>query len=153
MTGITQFFPRSSFVGFDHLFKELEYTTKHSNDHYPPHNIVKVDEETFLIELAVAGFSEDELEVDVKERTLTVKGDHITKGREFIHRGISTKKFRRTFRLSEYVEVHGADLVDGVLAIDLKIVIPEEMRPRKINIGKSEETKHDTRQQLNEKHR
>ena len=151
MTGITQFFPRSSFVGFDHLFKELEYTTKHSNDHYPPHNIVKVDEETFLIELAVAGFSEDELEVDVKERTLTVKGDHITKGREFIHRGISTKKFRRTFRLSEYVEVHGADLVDGVLAIDLKIVIPEEMRPRKINIGKSEETKHDTRQQLNEK--
>ena len=151
MTGITQFFPRSSFVGFDHLFKELEYTTKHSNDHYPPHNIVKVDDETFLIELAVAGFSEDELEVDVKERTLTVKGDHITKGREFIHRGISTKKFRRTFRLSEYVEVHGADLVDGVLAIDLKIVIPEEMRPRKINIGKSEETKHDTRQQLNEK--
>jgi molecular chaperone IbpA len=151
MTGITQFFPRSSFVGFDHLFKELEYTTKHSNDHYPPHNIVKVDEETFLIELAVAGFSEDELEVDVKERTLTVKGDHITKGREFIHRGISTKKFRRTFRLSEYVEVHGANLVDGVLAIDLKIVIPEEMRPRKINIGNSEETKHDTRQQLNEK--
>ena len=151
MTGITQFFPRSSFVGFDHLFKELEYTTKHSNDHYPPHNIVKIDEETFLIELAVAGFSEDELEVDVKERTLTVKGDHITKGREFIHRGISTKKFRRTFRLSEYVEVHGADLVDGVLAIDLKIVVPEEMRPRKINIGNSEETKHDTRQQLNEK--
>jgi len=152
MTGIHTFFPRSSFVGFDHLFKELEYTTKHSNDHYPPHNIVKISDEAFLIELAVAGFSEDELEVDVKERTLTVKGDHITKGREFIHRGISTKKFRRTFRLSEYVEVHGADLVDGVLAIDLKIVIPEEMRPRKINIGKSEETKHDTRQQLNENH-
>ena len=152
MTGIHTFFPRSSFVGFDHLFKELEYTTKHSNDHYPPHNIVKISDEAFLIELAVAGFSEDELEVDVKERTLTVKGDHITKGREFIHRGISTKKFRRTFRLSEYVEVHGANLVDGVLAIDLKIVIPEEMRPRKINIGNSEETKHDTRQQLNEKH-
>ena len=137
MTGIHTYFPRSSFVGFDHLFKELEYTTKHSNDHYPPHNIIKVDDENFLIELAVAGFSQDELEVDVKERTLTVKGDHITKGREFIHRGISTKKFRRTFRLSEYVEVHGADLVDGVLAIDLKIVIPEEMRPRKINIGQT----------------
>jgi molecular chaperone IbpA len=152
MTGIQTFFPRSSFVGFDHLFKELEYTTKHSNDHYPPHNIIKVGENRYLIELAVAGFSQDELEVDVKERTLTVKGEHITRGREFIHRGISTKKFRRTFRLSEYVEVHGADLVDGVLAIDLKIVIPEEMRPRKINIGKtSEETKHDTRQQLNEK--
>ena len=153
MTGIQTFFPRSSFVGFDHLFKELEYTTKHSNDHYPPHNIIKVGENRYLIELAVAGFSQDELEVDVKERTLTVKGEHITRGREFIHRGISTKKFRRTFRLSEYVEVHGADLVDGVLAIDLKIVIPEEMRPRKINIGKNEESKHDTRQQLNEKRR
>ena len=153
MTGIHAIFPRSSFVGFDHLFKELDHTTRHANDHYPPHNILKIDENQYLIELAVAGFSQDELEVDIKERTLTVKGEHPSKGREYIHRGISTKKFKRTFRLSEYVEVHGADLVDGVLAIDLKIVIPEEMRPRKINIGKNEESKHDTRQQLNEKHR
>ena len=153
MTGIHAIFPRSSFVGFDHLFKELDHTTRHANDHYPPHNILKIDENQYLIELAVAGFSQDELEVDIKERTLTVKGEHPSQGREYIHRGISTKKFKRTFRLSEYVEVHGADLVDGVLAIDLKIVIPEEMRPRKINIGKSEETKHDTRQQLNEKRR
>ena len=153
MTGIHAIFPRSSFVGFDHLFKELDHTTRHANDHYPPHNILKIDENQYLIELAVAGFSQDELEVDIKERTLTVKGEHPSQGREYIHRGISTKKFKRTFRLSEYVEVHGADLVDGVLAIDLKIVIPEEMRPRKINIGNSEETKHDTRQQLNEKRR
>ena len=153
MTGIHAIFPRSSFVGFDHLCKELDHTTRHANDHYPPHNILKIDENQYLIELAVAGFSQDELEVDIKERTLTVKGEHPSQGREYIHRGISTKKFKRTFRLSEYVEVHGADLVDGVLAIDLKIVIPEEMRPRKINIGKSEETKYDTRQQLNEKHR
>ena len=153
MTGIHAIFPRSSFVGFDHLFKELDHTTRHANDHYPPHNILKIDENQYLIELAVAGFSQDELEVDIKERTLTVKGEHPSQGREYIHRGISTKKFKRTFRLSEYVEVHGADLVDGVLAIDLKIVVPEEMRPRKINIGKSEETKYDTRQQLNEKRR
>ena len=137
MTGIHAIFPRSSFVGFDHLFKELDHTTRHANDHYPPHNILKIDENQYLIELAVAGFSQDELEVDIKERTLTVKGEHPSKGREYIHRGISTKKFKRTFRLSEYVEVHGADLVDGVLAIDLKIVIPEEMRPRKINIGQT----------------
>ena len=150
MTGIHAIFPRSSFVGFDHLFKELDHTTRHANDHYPPHNILKIDENQYLIELAVAGFSQDELEVDIKERTLTVKGEHPSKGREYIHRGISTKKFKRTFRLSEYVEVHGADLVDGVLAIDLKFVLPEEMRPRKINIGNSEETKHDTKQQLNE---
>lgn len=137
MTGIHAIFPRSSFVGFDHLFKELDHTTRHANDHYPPHNILKIDENQYLIELAVAGFSQDELEVDIKERTLTVKGEHPSQGREYIHRGISTKKFKRTFRLSEYVEVHGADLVDGVLAIDLKIVIPEEMRPRKINIGQT----------------
>ena len=157
MTGIHAIFPRSSFVGFDHLFKELDHTTRHANDHYPPHNILKIDENQYLIELAVAGFSQDELEVDIKERTLTVKGEHPSKGREYIHRGISTKKFKRTFRLSEYVEVHGADLVDGVLAIDLKIVIPEEMRPRKITIGQNEDNDNgkykDTRQQLNERRR
>ena len=152
MTG-TFAYPRNAFLGFDHIFDQLESIHKHAKDTYPPHNVVKEEDLKYSLELAVAGFSEDELEVDVKERTLTVKGDHITKGREFIHRGISTKKFRRTFRLSEYVEVHGADLVDGVLAIDLKIVVPEEMRPRKIKIGKNEESKHDTRQQLNEKRR
>ena len=133
----------------------MDHTTRHANDHYPPHNILKIDENQYLIELAVAGFSQDELEVDIKERTLTVKGEHPSKGREYIHRGISTKKFKRTFRLSEYVEVHGADLVDGVLAIDLKIVIPEEMRPRKITIGQNEDNQNakytDTRQQLNER--
>jgi molecular chaperone IbpA len=69
---------------------------------------------------------------------LTVTGEHVSKGRNFIHRGISTKKFKRTFRLSEHVNVHGADIQDGILAIELKYVIPEEMRPRKISIGKNE---------------
>jgi len=138
MTGLTTLFPRSSFVGFDHLFNELEYTAKHSNDHYPPHNIIKTSESDYLIELAVAGFGEEELSVEVKDRTLTVTGEHVSKGRNFIHRGISTKKFKRTFRLSEHVNVHGADIQDGILAIELKYVIPEEMRPRKISIGKNE---------------
>ena len=138
MTGLTTLFPRSSFVGFDHLFNELEYTAKHSNDHYPPHNIIKTSDSDYLIELAVAGFSQDELTVEVKDRTLTVTGEHVSKGRNFIHRGISTKKFKRNFRLSEHVNVHGADIQDGILAIELKYVIPEEMRPRKISIGKNE---------------
>lgn len=152
MTGVHSLFPRSSFVGFDHLFNELEWTAKHAQDHYPPHNIIKEGESDYLIEMAVAGFSKDELSVEVKDRTLTVTGEHVSRGREFIHRGISTKKFKRTFRLSEHVHVNGADIQDGVLAIKLQYVIPEEMRPRKINIGKNEESKHDTRQQLNEKH-
>ena len=145
MTGShTTLFPRSSFVGFDHLFTELDHVTRHANDHYPPHNILKTGETDYLIELAVAGFARDELTVEVKDRTLTVCGEHISKGREYIHRGISTKKFKRTFRLSEHVQVHGADLVDGILSIDLKYEVPEEMRPRKITIGHYEEIKNDT---------
>ena len=135
MTGLQTLFPRSSFVGFDHLFNELEFTAKHAQDHYPPHNIIKAGESDYLIELAVAGFSQDEINVEVKDRTLTVTGEHVSKGREFIHRGISTKKFKRTFRLSEHVEVNGANILDGILAIQLQYVIPESMRPRKINIG------------------
>ena len=119
------------------MFKELEFTATHANDHYPPHNIIKTNETDYLIELAIAGFSKDEISVEVKDRTLTVKGEHKSKGREFIHRGISTKKFKRTFRLSEHVNVNGADIQDGILAIELQYVIPEEMRPRKINIGQT----------------
>ena len=146
MTGVkvNTLFPRSSFVGFDHLFNELDHVARHANDSYPPHNILKTGENDYLIELAVAGFHKDELTIEVKDRTLTVEGTHVSKGREYIHRGISTKKFKRTFRLSEYVQVHGADLVDGILAVELKVVIPEEMRPRKIEIGKFNEVENDT---------
>lgn len=144
MTGVKNVFPRSSFVGFDHLFNELEYVTRHAQDNYPPHNILKTGETDYLIELAVAGFSKDELNIEVKDRTLTVTGEHVSKGREYIHRGISTKKFKRTFRLSEHVQVNGADLVDGVLSVELKYVVPESLRPRKIEIGHYEELKNDT---------
>jgi molecular chaperone IbpA len=153
MTGVHlhTLFPRSSFVGFDHLFNELDHVAKHANDHYPPHNIIKTGETDYLIELAVAGFSRDELSIEVKDRTLTVIGDHVSKGREFIHRGISTKKFKRTFRLSEHVYVHGADIQDGILAVELKYVIPEDHRPRIISIGKNEglnDTHYTTTKQL-----
>jgi molecular chaperone IbpA len=147
MTGLNAntLFPRSSFVGFDHLFKELDHVARHANDHYPPHNILRTGEDDYLIELAVAGFHRDELTIEVKDRTLTVEGSHVSKGREYIHRGISTKKFKRTFRLSEYVQVHGADLVDGILAVELKVVVPDEMRPRQIEIkSNSRGITHDT---------
>lgn len=144
MTGLNTLFPRSSFVGFDHLFNELEHVARHANDHYPPHNIIRTGDTDYLIELAVAGFSRDELNIEVKDRTLVVTGEHQSKGREYIHRGISTKKFKRTFRLSEHVNVNGADLVDGVLSIELKYVVPEELRPRKIEIGNNYEGLNDT---------
>lgn len=144
MTGVKTLFPRASFVGFDHMLEELDRAARHANDHYPPHNIVKLGDHDYQIELAVAGFKRDEIEVEVNDRTLAVKGEHVSQGREYIHKGISAKKFHRTFRLSEYVQVHGADLVDGVLAIQLKVVLPEEKRPRKIEIGyNSEDNTHD----------
>tara|TARA_R110000744_G_scaffold218899_1_gene337699 strand:- start:1142 stop:1633 length:492 start_codon:yes stop_codon:yes gene_type:complete len=145
MTGkyAASLFPSAAFVGFDHLLKELDHVTKHAHDHYPPHNILKTGDNDFLIELAVAGFSKEGIDIVMHERTLTVTGDHNSKGREYVHRGISTKKFKRTFRLSEHVQVHGADIVDGILAIQLKVIIPEDQRPRKINIGNNEESKNE----------
>lgn len=148
MTGMKTLFPTSAFVGFDHLFNELEWTAKHAQDHYPPHNIIKTSDEDYLIEIAVAGFDPNGIDIEYHQRTLTVTGEHIKKGREYIHRGISTKKFKRTFRLSENVEVHGADIQDGILAIQLKYVVPEEMRPRKIKIGSNEENNHENSNQL-----
>jgi len=135
-------FPRAAFVGFDQLFDELDAVARHATDSYPPHSILKTSDKDYLIELAVAGFKEGELSVTVEDRTLTVKGQHEDQGRQYIHKGISTKKFERKFRLSEYVEVAGANLSDGILAIQLEVVLPEEKRPKVININ-TLETNHD----------
>jgi len=136
-------FPSSSFIGFNHLASDLDFIAKHAGDNYPPHNVIKTGDQDNLVELAVAGFTKEELSVELKDQILTVSGEHVSNGREFLHRGISTKKFSRSFRLSEHVAIHGADLKDGILAIDLKYVIPEEMRPRVIPIGKTEESKNE----------
>jgi len=143
-----QLFPRSAFVGFDSMFDELERISRNSNDSFPPHNIIKTGEDTYLIELAVAGFSESELELEVKDRILSVRGKHSDRGREYVHKGISTKKFERQFRLSEYVEVTGADFENGLLAVKLEVVVPESQRPRMIKINSNEET---TNEKSNEK--
>ena len=144
MTSVQTLFPRSSFVGFDHLLNELDQVARNSNDSYPPHNVLRVSDTDYLIELAVAGFSRDELTIEVKDRTLTISGEHTNQGREYIHRGISTKKFKRTFRLSEHVHVNGADFKDGILSVELKYIVPESLKPRKIQIGKHEDNTNDT---------
>lgn len=135
-----QLFPRTAFVGFDRIFDELDRVARHATDSYPPHNILKTSDTNYQIELAVAGFAQDELNITVEDRTLTVEGAHKDRGREYIHKGISTKKFQRKFRLSEYVEVAGADVKDGVLAIHLEVIIPDAQRPRQIKIGSSQTT-------------
>lgn len=130
-----QLFPRSAFVGFDSMFDELDRISRRSGDSFPPHNILKTDENKYLIELAVAGFSEQELNIEVKDRILTVQGSHEDRGREYIHKGISTKRFERQFRLSEYVEVNGAEFRDGLLSITLEVVVPDSKLPRRIAIN------------------
>lgn len=142
--------PRSAFVGFDHLFDELERLTVNAKDTYPPHNIVHKDDHHFDIEIAVAGFSKNDLVIEVKDGILSVLGEKADT-RTYAHKGISTRKFQRTFRLSEYVHITGADLQNGILVISLELVVPEEKRPRKIPIGQQREViTHDTRQLLTE---
>ena len=127
-------FPKSAFIGFDRLLDDMQFAASHANDHYPPHNIIKENEYEYLIELAIAGFTKDDIEISQKERSLKITGTYASKGREVIHRGISTRNFERRFRLSEYVQVTGASFRDGLLAITLKLEIPEEKQPRQINI-------------------
>ena len=131
--------PRSLFVGFEGLFDELEriHTSARSgNDNYPPHNIVKVDDEKFLIELAVAGFTEEDISLEVKDGILKIKGAvEADTEREYAWKGISSRKFEKSFRLSEFVVIDGADLENGILVVYARVELPEERRPRKIEIG------------------
>ena len=134
MTKVQTLFPRSAFIGFEHLLDEMNDAVKRAGDHYPPHNIIKESDTEYTIEIAVAGFNKENIKVEQKERTLIVAGEYVSKGREVIHRGISTRNFKRSFRLSEYVQVTGASFQDGILAVTLKLEIPEEKQPRQITI-------------------
>ena len=100
-----------------------------------PHNVVKVDDENFIIELAVAGFSEEDIEVEVKDGILIIRGHNSKDEREYAHKGISSRKFEKSFRLSEFVVIDGANLVNGILVVNARVEVPEERRPRKIKLG------------------
>ena len=139
--------PRSLFVGFDGLFEDLERihnSARTGTDNYPPHNIVRVDEENFIIELAVAGFGMDNLDIEVKDGILKVKGKTDDVERDYAYKGISSRKFEKSFRLSEFVVIDGADLKDGILVVNARVEIPEEQRPRKIKIGSTGTSKKKT---------
>ena len=135
MTTAKQLYPRSAFVGFDKLFDELDRVARNASDTYPPTNILKASATDYIIELAVAGFAEEDLQITVEDRTLTVKGERVEDARDYVHKGISTKKFQRKFRVSEFVEVVGAEIKNGILAIHLEVIVPESQRPRFIEIG------------------
>ena len=147
-------YPRSGFIGFDHIFDQLENIHKHAKDHYPPHNVVKNDDYNYVVEMAVAGFNKEHIDIEVNDGVLHITGDRPSRRDQtkYVHKGISAKNWKKSFRLSEYTEVTGADLQDGILAVNLQVVLPDEKQPRKISIGKNEEKTNDntSTQLLNE---
>lgn len=129
-----------SSVGFDRLldaFSDLENTLPENKAaSYPPYNIIKRGEHDYVIEIAVAGFRRDELDISFEGRKLTVTGKvNSERAGEYLHRGVATREFTHNFTLAETVVVNAADLEDGMLVIRLQNVIPEEKKPRKILIG------------------
>jgi molecular chaperone IbpA len=124
-------------VGFDQLFTELERAKHVSNSNYPPYNIIKVDDENYIIELAVAGFKEEDIALTLTENKLTVSAETKDKSTsEYLHKGLSSREFYKDFILNTDVVVQRADIINGVLQIQLTHMIPEELKPRTIEIGK-----------------
>ncbi len=123
-------------IGFDNVFTQLDRVRQLPQTNYPPYNIRKGStEDTFLIELAVAGFGEDDLTITVKENNLTVVGDIGDKDEGFVHQGISQRKFSRNFVLADDVVIKGSDLTNGILTIYAERIVPEEKKTRTIEIG------------------
>ncbi|MGV9009260.1 Hsp20 family protein [Brevundimonas sp.] len=130
-----------SAVGFDRLAGLLESAARTSQENgWPPYNIETTGENAYRIEVAVAGFKPDELTLEVKETLLTVTGrktanDDGAEQRTYLHRGLAERDFERRFQLADYVVVKGADLVNGLLSIELNRELPEALKPRRIDIG------------------
>lgn len=129
------------FIGFDRQFKDLEKTMKNSSN-YPPHNISKVvgSDDMYVIELAMAGFSKDDIEVEQDKNVLTIKGsakEDTTK--EYIYKGIGGRSFVKTFQLAEYVEVNSVVISNGILMVGLMKIIPENEKPKKFAIHNFDE--------------
>ena len=139
-------YPRNAFLGFDHIFDQLENIHKHAKDTYPPHNVVKEEEMKYSLEMAVAGFKQEHIDISVNDGVLDINGDRPQRRdqQKYVHKGISARNWKKSFRLSEYTEVTGADLTDGILTVNLEVILPEEKQPRKIKIGINEESKNDT---------
>ena len=122
-------------VGFDEMFKKLDAIHNQPQGNYPPYNIVKLDENSFVIEIAAAGFGKKDFTIDLKDQSLRVKAkssDEVEK--EFVHRGIASRSFERVFALAEHVKVKDATYADGILAIKLVREIPKEELPIEIKV-------------------
>jgi molecular chaperone IbpA len=126
---------RRSSVGFDRLFDMLE-NSNFGGENYPPFDLIKLDDNRYRIEVAVAGFGKDDIEITSQQNSLVIRGQKSDEnGSNYVHRGIANRTFERRFALADHIQVRGADLKDGMLAIELEREIPEAMKPRRIEIG------------------
>jgi molecular chaperone IbpA len=144
-----------SAIGFDSVFKKLNEISESlpKIPTYPPYNVRKVDENKYVIEIAVAGFGQQDLELELQDGILTVKGQAASDGdtENFLFKGIADRAFTRKFTLADTVEVKNADLMNGLLKIWLERFIPEEKKPKKININ-ADKSENPTKQFLTEKY-
>ena len=133
---------RRSTVGFDRLFDMLENSSAgNGGENYPPFDLIKTGDNDYRIDLAVAGFKPDEIDITAQQNVLLVTGkkseESEERGSDYIYRGIATRSFERRFALADHIQVKAADMKDGLLSIELVREIPEAMKPRKIDIGGS----------------
>ena len=131
---LTPFYRHS--IGFDHLENIFDSMIKmnEATDNYPPYNIHSNGKDNYTIELAVAGFDEKNLSISLENGLLTITGNKDDESSQYVHRGIANRPFRRTFRLAEYVEVIGAGMQNGILQVYLERKLPEELKPKNIEI-------------------
>ena len=134
MTFITTPLMRS-FVGFDNLFDEFERMSSFTDNNYPAYNIIKTGDEDYKIEIAVAGFTENEISIEVKKGLMTIEASKAKLSNEYLHRGIAERSFTKQFRLADNMEVKNADLRDGLLTVNLYREIPEAEKPKQIKIN------------------
>jgi len=123
-------------IGFDRIFDNFENRYQNSTTNYPPYNVLKHDDNTFEVEIAVAGFDKEEISVEVDQDQLVIKGrrakDEDTD--KYLHRGLAARDFERVFTLAEYMEVGEAELTNGILSVKLTRIVPEALKPRLIAI-------------------
>jgi len=149
MTRITSLdlnpFYRNS-IGFNQLFDRITSNIDTASQSYPPYDIIRTGDETYVIRLAIAGFQKADIKIELENGTLNISGHQfkpdlakedggqLANGEEYLHRGISNRNFTRTFNLADYVEVTDATIVDGILTVGLEKIVPEAMKPKTIEI-------------------
>jgi molecular chaperone IbpA len=124
------------FIGFNRELSRLNTAHKSNSQSYPPYDLLKLDEDTYRLSIAVAGFSKENINVSVDNGTLIIKGEIVeVTDAEVVHKGIAGRKFTRSFALGEYMEVTGAEMKDGMLHISVDRIIPEDKKPKTIDIN------------------